>query len=174
MLCPGLPWTPSTSSWDPVSFLQPKNSGPIFFGCRRGYLCSSNSLLSRKMGFDCGFDIYPALEPTSLNKEKYELFLREVLRTYEGGDEAERCNSIVRVVPTSSGAYVEFMVGEHPIIPYSCEHFLRFSSKVSGSLTAAAEPYIKGVYKIAKKWLGDRVQFWHELNETDDHRQWVS
>jgi hypothetical protein len=28
------------------------------------------------------------------------------------------------------------------------------------------------VYKIAKKWLGDRVQFWHEMNETGDHRQW--
>jgi hypothetical protein len=99
-------------------------------------------------------------------------FLRKVLRTYEVGDEAERRDSVVRVMPKSNGAYIEFMVGEHPIIPYSCEYFLRFSSKVSGSLTATAKPYIKGVYKIAKKWLGDRVQFWHEMNETGDHRQW--
>jgi len=28
------------------------------------------------------------------------------------------------------------------------------------------------VYKIAKKLLGDRVQFWYEMNETGDHRQW--
>ena len=28
------------------------------------------------------------------------------------------------------------------------------------------------MYRIAKKWLEDRVQFWHEMNETSDHRQW--
>jgi len=55
--------------------------------------------------FQLGFDICPALEPTPSNKEKYELFLREVLRTYEVGDEAE--------MPKSNGAYIEFMVGEH-------------------------------------------------------------
>jgi hypothetical protein len=35
---------------------------------------------------------------------------------------------------------------------------VRFSSKISGRLLA--EPYIRGVYKIAKQWLGDRVYFW--------------
>ena len=125
------------------------------------------------MGFDCGFDIYPALEPTPSNEEKYELFLHEVLRTYQTEDEEEEYDSVVRVVPKSNGSYIEFMVGEHPTIPYRCEHFLRFSSKVSGSLSAAAKPYIVGVYKIAKKWFGDRVHFWHELSEADDdHLQW--
>ena len=123
------------------------------------------------MGVDCGFDIYSALEPTLLNKEKYELFLREVLRTYEGGDEGERCNGILRVVPMSAGAYIEFMVGEHPTIPYSCEHFLRFSSKVSGSRGSQQNRTLKGVYRIVRKWLRDRVQLWHEMNETSDHRQ---
>jgi hypothetical protein len=33
----------------------------------------------RKMGIDCGFDIYPPLERTNANQEQYELFLREVL-----------------------------------------------------------------------------------------------
>jgi len=136
-----------------------------------GSVYSSNSVLSRKMGFDCGFDIYPALEPTPSNKEKYELFLHEVLRTYEVGDEAEGRDSVVRVVPRSNGAYIDFMVGEHPTIPNSCEYFLRFSSKVSGMGTVAAKPYIEGVYRIAKTWLGDRVHFWHEMNETGDHRQ---
>lgn len=132
---------------------------------------SSNPLLSRGWDSTCGFDIYPALEPTPSNMEKYEAFLREALQTYEVGDESEGRDSVVRVVPESNGAYIEFMVGEHPTIPYSCKHFLRFSSKASGRLTTAATPYIEGVYKIAKKWLRDRVQFWHEMNETGDHRQ---
>jgi hypothetical protein len=67
---------------------------------------SSNSLLSRKIGFDCGFDIYPALESTPSNKENNELFLREVLRTHEAGDEAERRDSVVRIIPKSNGAYI--------------------------------------------------------------------
>jgi hypothetical protein len=40
------------------------------------------------MEFDCGFDMYPVLEPTPSNKERYELFLREVLYTYEVEDES--------------------------------------------------------------------------------------
>lgn len=115
------------------------------------------------MGIDCGFDIYPPLEPTPSNKEKYKKFLDEVLRTYE-------TDSAVCVESEWKGVYIEFMVGEHPSIPHNCEHFLRFSSKVSGSSTA--RPYIDGVHRIAKKWLGESVHSWHEMNETGDHRQW--
>lgn len=50
-----------------------------------------------------------------------------------------------------------FEVGEHPHLPRRCEHFLRFSSKISGR--SLADPYIRGVYKIAQQWLGDRVYF---------------
>jgi len=67
------------------------------------------------------------------------------------------------------------MVGECPYMPVNpdrCDYFLRFSSKVSGRLTTPAEPYIEGVYKIAKKYFGSRVHFWHEMNETGDERQW--
>jgi len=32
----------------------------------------THSLLA-KMGFDCGFDIFPTLEPTPLNTEKFDL-----------------------------------------------------------------------------------------------------
>ena len=71
------------------------------------------------MGFDCSFDIYPALEPTPSNMENCEAFLREVLHTYGVGDELEGRDSIVRVVPESNEAYIKFMVGEHPTIPNS-------------------------------------------------------
>jgi len=122
------------------------------------------------MGVDCGFDIYPPLERTRANQERYELFLREVLDAYgpRDGDDADRGGgdggSVVRVDAESEGSYIEFMVGEHPCMPRWCVHFLRFSSKVSGG--SVAEPYIRGVCKIAKQWLGDRIYFWHERNES--------
>jgi hypothetical protein len=110
-----------------------------------------NSLLSRKMVFDCSFDTYPVLKPTPSNKEKYEAFLREVLHTCKVGDEGGRSDSVIRVMPKLNGAYIEFIIGEHPTIPHNCDHFLRFSFKVSGSLTAAKNPYIEGTCKIMKK-----------------------
>lgn len=124
-----------------------------------------------EMGFDCGFDIYPPLERTKANQEEYELFLREVLDTYgpRDGDGAEKGDggSVVRVNAESEDSYIDFEVGEHPHLPRRCEHFLRFSSKISGR--SLAEPYIRGVYKIAKQRLGDRVYFWHEMNESGPH-----
>lgn len=70
--------------------------------------------------------------------------------------------------------HIWFMVGECPRMPSNparCNYFLRFSSKVSGGLTTAAEPYIRDVHKIAERHFGSRVHFWHELNETEDERQ---
>ncbi|KEY70680.1 hypothetical protein S7711_11492 [Stachybotrys chartarum IBT 7711] len=67
------------------------------------------------------------------------------------------------------------MVGECPHLPSNpdrCDYFLRFSSKISGRLTSPAEPYIGGVHKIAKKYFGSRVHFWHEMDETGDERQY--
>jgi hypothetical protein len=55
------------------------------------------------------------------------------LRIYKVGEEAERRDRVVRIVPKSNGAYIEFIADEYSIILYNCEHFLRFSSKVSGS-----------------------------------------
>lgn len=75
--------------------------------------------------------------------------------------------SVVRVNAESEESYIDFEVGEHPHFPRRCEHFLRFSSKISGR--SLAEPYIRGVYKIAKQRLGDRVYFWHEMNESGPH-----
>jgi hypothetical protein len=56
------------------------------------------------MGVDYGFDIYPLLERTRANQERYELFLREVLVVYgpQDGDDADRGGggdggSVVRV-----------------------------------------------------------------------------
>jgi len=89
----------------------------------------------RDIGFDCGFDFYPPLKRTAANQEQYELFLREVLDTYGPRDSAEHGDggSVVRVNTDSEESYIGFEVGEYPHLPRRCEHFLRFSSKVSGS-----------------------------------------
>jgi len=133
------------------------------------------------MGFGCGFDICPRLEATASNKEIYRRFLDEIIRTYENvyDKEGRRTDGKVLEMPTDSGhcdsVYISFMVGECPHMPHNpdhCNYFLRFSSKVSGCLTTPAAPYIENVHKIAKKYFGSRVHFWHELCETGDERQW--
>lgn len=133
------------------------------------------------MGFDCGFDIYPRLEATAANKEAYQRFLEEITRTYGDvyDEDGRRKDGKILHIETDPdhpdcNLFLEFMVGECPRMPRSldrCDYFLRFSSKVSGGLTAHAEPYIRGVHKIAKKYFADRVNFWHEMCETGDARQ---
>ncbi|RSM00581.1 hypothetical protein CEP52_009045 [Fusarium oligoseptatum] len=101
------------------------------------------------MGFDRGFDIYPRLEVTPENKEAYQRFLNEIIDTYKDTYDQRgiRTDSKVLEMPKDSDnpdrAYIMFMVGECPHMPSSpdhCDHFLRFSSKISGSLTAPARP----------------------------------
>ncbi|KAH9216672.1 hypothetical protein DL95DRAFT_445238 [Leptodontidium sp. 2 PMI_412] len=93
---------------------------------------------------------YPPLKRTKADQDQYELFLREVLDTYgpRDGDDAEHGDggSVVRVNTDSEKSYIDFEVGEYPHLPRRCEHFLLFSSKVSGSLLA--QPYIQGAKQI--------------------------
>jgi hypothetical protein len=125
------------------------------------------------MGFDCGFDIYPALEPTPSNQEKYEHFIQEVMQTYSLDDAnpdsyLDSAERPAKLVSKPHGAILEFKVGEYPFMPYNahlCNYFLRFSSKVSSTSTELAEPFLEGVYKIAKRRFGSRVKWWHEMDE---------
>ncbi|KAK4195983.1 SET domain-containing protein [Triangularia verruculosa] len=132
------------------------------------------------MGFDCGFDIFPRLEATVSNKQAYQDFLDDIIETF--GDVVDKDgrqeDGKILLTPTDTNdynpAYIYFMIGECPTIPRSpdhCDCFLRFSSKVSGRLTAPAEPYLRSVYKITKRHFGSRVHWWHEMNETGDARQ---
>ncbi|KAL7467388.1 hypothetical protein ACHAXS_007625 [Conticribra weissflogii] len=127
------------------------------------------------MGYDCGFDIYPRLEPTAKNKEAYRQFLDEIIKSYGQiyDRNARNEDGMVLKIPSDSDpdskkCFITFMVGECPHLPSNPEHctyFLRFSSKVSGNLTTPAEPYIRSVFNIARKYFGSRVCFWHELND---------
>lgn len=136
------------------------------------------------MGFDCGFDIYPRLEANGPDKEAYRKFVEEIVKKYGDMYDKKGRRSDGKILTTTAdesvksvepdNVYFWFMIGECPHIPKSsdhCEYFLRFSSKVSGRLTAQAEPYIEDVYKIAQKYFGSRVKFWHELNEFGDEKQ---
>jgi hypothetical protein len=128
------------------------------------------------MGLNCGFDIFPALEPTEENKRAYRAFLDEVIATYSDkhDDESERHDGKVLELPDDSDAnwhrtnkhYIYIMMGECPKMPAHpghCGYFLRFTSKVNGRL-AGAERYIRGMCQIARKHLGYRVRFWHEAD----------
>lgn len=133
------------------------------------------------MGFVCGFDIYPRLEANAENKKAYQQFLDEIIQTYKDvyDHDARRPDDKILELPNesehSATHHIRLMIGECPEMPSRpewCNYFLRFSSKVSGHLTAPARPYIDNVYKIAKKHFGDRVYFWHELRDSDDWRSW--
>ncbi|KAJ4200845.1 hypothetical protein NW759_015760 [Fusarium solani] len=124
------------------------------------------------MGYDCGFDIYPRLEATAEHKEAYQQFLDDIISVYEGvhDEEGRRDDGKVLEMPGdtahSDKVNICFMVGECPRMPANpdrCNYFLRFSSKISGRLTAPAESYIRSVYKIARKNFGSRVHFWNDL-----------
>lgn len=133
------------------------------------------------MGFDCGFDIFPRLELNDANKQAYQEFLDEVTSTYKDAidNEGLRPDGKILALPGCFEEYdksfIWFVVGEMPHMPSTpdrCNYFLRFSSKVSGRRTAPAAGYIREVRDIARKHFGTRVHYWHEMDETDDDRQW--
>lgn len=57
-------------------------------------------------------------------------------------------------------------------MPLEGHKFLRFSSKVSGPRTEAAEPYVRQVYQLARRVFGQQVRFWHELYDRSGHYSW--
>ena len=113
------------------------------------------------MGFDCGFDMVPSLTASEADTSRWLDFLDEIKATY-------RDDPTVLATPS----VIEFRVGEHPCLPIEGQKFLRFSSKVNGSRTAAAEPYIRKVCAVARRHFGNQVQFWHELAEDYGHYGW--
>jgi len=113
------------------------------------------------MGFDCGFDMVPRLTESDNDKNRWLAFIDEVKEVYNK-------DPVLQVQPR----IFNFQVGEHPQLPLEGHKFLRFSSKVSGPRTAAAEPYIRRVYRIARDNFGQQVQFWHELHDHYGHYEW--
>ena len=113
------------------------------------------------MGFDCGFDMVPRLNESKSDKDRWLSFIDLLKKLYNE-------DPVFQVQPR----VITFQVGEYPRLPLEGHKFLRFSSKVSGSLTAAAEPYIRQVYRVAREIFGQQVQFWHELHDNYGYYDW--
>ncbi|KAF2820902.1 hypothetical protein CC86DRAFT_303944, partial [Ophiobolus disseminans] len=115
------------------------------------------------MGYDCGFDIHPRLEPTSSDQVLHRQFLHEIYAFDSEPDSRSRSGQIL--VADSNNSFIRFMIGECPHLPSYpalCNYFLRFSSKISRGVTASSEKYVMGMKKIAQKYFSARVKFWHE------------
>ena len=127
------------------------------------------------MGYDCGFDIYPRL--TVADHKTYLAFRDELISVFEDtyDEDARDPSGKILSLPTDpedstvrdkDELYIRFMIGECPQLPYDPEHcgyFLRFSSKISASLSAPAQKYIARVCEIGKVYFGQRVHEWNEL-----------
>ena len=103
----------------------------------------------------------PALTESDTDKDRWLDFINEIKEYFK-----------YDIQIAFKPSFIEFQVGEHPQLPFEGHKFLRFSSKVSGSETEAAEPYIRQVYQLARRIFGQRVQFWHELYDSSGHYSW--
>ncbi|KAF4448691.1 SET domain-containing protein 5 [Fusarium austroafricanum] len=110
------------------------------------------------MGVDVGFDMVPRLTSGVEDRHKWKQFIDHVKVFYEDD------NLVV-----SKANYIEFEVGEHPILPFEGHKFLRFSSK----LTRGAGEYISEVTHLAHQHFGPRIERWHEGSDQFGHYDWM-
>ena len=73
------------------------------------------------MGFDCGFDIYPRLEPTAANRQTYRRFLDEIVHVYQTVYDSKGQRADGKILDLAGEGmelvkpiYIKFMVGERP------------------------------------------------------------
>jgi hypothetical protein len=112
------------------------------------------------MGVDEGFDIYPALNSSC--QALYDHFLKEVLQKYKDAVHPVTGKTLICIVgePGAKDAYIYFQFGEGAIIPYRCEYFLRFSSKLVRHDPEVGN-YLREVYIVAKKYFHN-LEYWLE------------
>lgn len=105
------------------------------------------------MGIDAGFDMYPPLSTEVVDRENWRGFVDLIKEQYKNDTQVE-------IMPN----YINFKAGEHPKLPFEGHKFLRFSSKVSGSIAAdtKVDSYIDTVTRIAQTKFGSRIRYWHE------------
>ena len=120
-------------------------------------------LQSAAMGIDAGFDMNPPLSRGVIDKHNWDTFIGFVKEHYKDDDQVE-------IKPN----YINFKAGEHPKLPFEGHKFLRFSSKVSGSIarSSGVERYIDTVTRIAQAHFGSRVQYWNEGSDQHGVYDW--
>ncbi|TGO64697.1 hypothetical protein BCON_0006g01000 [Botryotinia convoluta] len=116
------------------------------------------------MGIDAGFDIYPRLSKGIVDRHNWGRFIDSIKKHYKDDTQIE-------IKPN----YIIFKAGEHPQLPFEGHKFLRFSSKVSGSIAADTnvESYIDTVTHIAQANFGSRIRYWHEGADQSGVYNWT-
>ncbi|KAM0405218.1 hypothetical protein ACHAQC_000295 [Fusarium culmorum] len=147
----------------------------------------------RVLEFDCGFSVYPPLDPNDPNTiDLYKIFLTTVSAKFEGRVEPSALSADKRILitpetprpdhasisPTNAAAFYCFMLHGLPKIPADaahCDKFLGFSLSFrhnDGWSKETVEEYLREVYVIAVNHFGDRVRYWHGLYGRRSNKQW--
>ncbi len=113
------------------------------------------------MGIDAGFDMVPRLSRGAVDGHNWQSFIKATKERYQNDD----------LVDIKSN-YLEFKVGEHPLLPFEGHKFLRFSSKISGSHAQGVEEYINTVSLLARLSFGSRVRCWNEAYDQCGFYNW--
>lgn len=124
--------------------------------------CSNLSFIPLRpiLAVDCGFDIVPRLTDAQTDGKRWDAFINDARQSYEN-------DPVVKVQSQS----IEFDVGEHPSLPLDGRRFQRFSSRVHGHATEAAETYIDRVCRIAHRYFDSQIRFWHETQDARGGKQ---
>lgn len=131
------------------------------------------------MAVERGFDIFPRLNPDTVDREKYSNFVTEIVETYEGqqqrlyNDNKDKNYKLGNMIlfpgesPDSHKTNIVFLAGDRPGVPVSsefCGFFLRFSSTVPEGNSDSVDRCVEEMIKLAWKHFGrDRVHFWKGL-----------
>lgn len=113
------------------------------------------------MGIDAGFDMVLRLGKGAVDMQNWQSFIKVIKERYQN-------DALVEIKPN----YLEFKAGEHPLLPFECHKFLRFSSKTSGSHAKGVEEYIDTVTRVAQCHFGSRVQYWNEAADGRGFYNW--
>ncbi|KAJ8122048.1 hypothetical protein ONZ43_g1656 [Nemania bipapillata] len=115
------------------------------------------------MGIQEGFDMVPRLTRGTEDALKWENFIDAIRERYQDDAQAMFHDS-----------YIEFLAGEHPILPLEGHKFLRFCSKINGSIAEETRvwDYLESVRRIAGSVFGSRIRPWTEINEDRGFYDW--
>lgn len=113
------------------------------------------------MGIDAGFDMVPRLSKGAVDQHNWQSFMKVIKERYQDDD-------LVDIKPN----YLQFRVGEQPMLPIEGHKFLRFSSKISGNHAKAVEKYLDTVTMVAQLTFGSRFRCWNEAADEQGFHDW--
>ncbi|KAF5676618.1 set 5 [Fusarium heterosporum] len=144
--------------------------------------------------FKCGFSVYPPLQQTPDNIQRYSVFLQRITTNFSGRTDAMALSADKRILITPStprtnnasvsedntSAFYYFMLPGRPKIPADpkhCDHFLNFSLEFNPNADwerKIVEEYVAEVYHLFLDCFGDTVKlnYWHGLRRTLSNKQW--